>query len=135
MAEPTPYQFAIKLLTRREHSRAELQQKLTMKFRLHAAELNEVLDQLLEEGWQSDARFAEVYLRSRSHQGYGWQRIRMELQQRGVEDGIAKEAYEQSEIDWNALKVRVEQKKFGDAPAADWTEQQKRLQYLHRRGL
>ena len=134
MAE-SPYQTAITLLARREHSRTELQQKLVVKFPQQRDVLEDLLDQLSAEGWQSDARFAEAYLRSRANQGYGWQRIRMELQQRGISDELAKSAFEHSEIDWEALKTQVEHKKFGDVPAEDWTAQQKRLQYLYRRGF
>ena len=131
----SPYQTAIKLLARREHSRAELQQKLTVKFPQQQDEIARLLDQLSTEGWQSDARFAEAYLRSRANQGYGWQRIRMELQQRGIADGVAKSAFEQSDVDWDVLKTQVEHKKFGEMPAEDWAAQQKRLQYLYRRGF
>ena len=109
----SPYQTAIKLLARREHSRAELQQKLTVKFPQQQDEIARLLDQLSTEGWQSDMRFAEAYLRSRANQGYGWQRIRMELQQRGIADGVAKSAFEQSDVDWDVLKTQVEHKKFG----------------------
>lgn len=131
----SPYQTAIKLLARREHSRAELQQKLAAKFSQQQDGLDDLLDQLSTEGWQSDARFAEAYLRSRANQGYGWQRIRMELQQRGIADEVAKTAFEQSDVDWDALKTQVEHKKFGEMPAEDWAAQQKRLQYLYRRGF
>ena len=131
----SPYQTAIKLLARREHSRAELQQKLTVKFPQQQDEIARLLDQLSTEGWQSDMRFAEADLRSRANQGYGWQRIRMELQQRGIADGVAKSAFEQSDVDWDVLKTQVEHKKFGGMPAEDWAAQQKRLQYLYRRGF
>ena len=131
----SPYQTAIKLLARREHSRAELQQKLIAKFPQQREVLDDLLGQLVSENWQSDTLFAEAYLRSRANQGYGWQRIRMELQQRGIADNLAKTAYENSEIDWDELKAQVEHKKFGDVPADDWAAQQKRLQYLYRRGF
>ena len=58
---------AVRLLARREHSRAELRQKLRLKHRNEAPLSDElldaVLDKLVEDGYQSDKRFAELLVR------------------------------------------------------------------------
>ena len=56
---------AVGLLARRDHSRAELLQKLTARgFDITAVEA--LLDRLAAQRLQSDARFAEIYVRMRS---------------------------------------------------------------------
>ncbi|HVL00870.1 MAG TPA: regulatory protein RecX, partial [Dongiaceae bacterium] len=75
-------QQALQLLSRREHSLHELQQKLAGE---HAEEdLTAVLTQLVDAGLQSDRRFADVWVRHRSQQGFGPIRIRGELRQKGI---------------------------------------------------
>ena len=74
---------AIGYLARREHSAAELQQKLQQAGhetdKIHAA-----LEKLQHSGLQNDERFAEAFIRSRALRGYGELRIRQEMKQKGV---------------------------------------------------
>lgn len=76
---------ALALLTRREHSRWELEQKLHQRG-FTAQKIVPVLQQLIEEGWQSDDRFAECYVCSRINAGFGPLRIRAELKRRRIQD-------------------------------------------------
>jgi regulatory protein len=57
---------ALVLLGQREHSRRELLSKLADKFNLpvDAIELQQCLARLAKDGYQSDERFAEVFVRS-----------------------------------------------------------------------
>jgi regulatory protein len=74
---------AVRLLARREHSRAELVRKLAA--RGAPAELaDEVLDSLAARRLQSDERYAESLVTSRIGRGQGPVRIRRELAERGV---------------------------------------------------
>ena len=82
--EATPRDDAIRLLARREYARAELAERLAAKGHA-AAEVEACLDALAEAGLQSDARFAESFLRSRLARGQGPVKIRLELERRGVE--------------------------------------------------
>lgn len=88
-AIPTPqalYQYGLLLLTRREHSRAELKQKLTRRYGVEAlALIQATLERLVSEQYQSDQRFTECYINSRLQKGFGLNRIKQELQQKGVE--------------------------------------------------
>ena len=73
---------AVGLLSRREHSRRELERKLAPH-----AESPEVLAQLLDElaraGWQSDARFTQGWVH-RKAPGQGAARIVQDLKQQGI---------------------------------------------------
>lgn len=80
---------AMDLLARREHSRGELARKLQDRFPEAAPEsVEDVLTRLAEENLQSDRRFTEEYVRMRMRRGFGWLRIRADLQARGVADAI-----------------------------------------------
>ena len=78
---------AMDFLARREYGQAELARKLADKgYRRSVVE--EALATLSEEGLQSDTRFAESFVQSRINQGKGPVRIRADLGQRGIRDGI-----------------------------------------------
>ncbi len=122
---------AVNLLSRREHSQAELRTKLR-KAAFEIDDINETIDKLAAADVQSDARFAENYLRYRSQRGYGSQKIKLELKERGVDSEIINTAFEQADIDWFDLAITVRYKRFGelvpDAPK-DRAKQQRFLQY------
>ncbi len=59
---------AVDLLSRRDYSRQELWRKLSPKA-ASADDLESVLNNLAERNWQSDERFAAMYLRARSTRG------------------------------------------------------------------
>jgi regulatory protein len=79
---------ALRLLARREHSRAELARKLAA----HAedrAEVERVLDELGARGWLSERRLVEQVVHARRSR-YGARRIEHDLLAKGVsEDAIA----------------------------------------------
>ncbi|MCP1316121.1 regulatory protein RecX, partial [Halomonas sp. 707D7] len=79
----TPRGVAIQLLARREYSRAELFDRLVKKS-FEADDIQTCLDALEEQGLQSDARFAESFVRTRILRGQGVIRIKQELRLRGV---------------------------------------------------
>ena len=76
---------ALELLARREHSRLELRQKLIQRG-FSTDRIESALDQLTEEHWLDEARFAELYACGRADKGYGPLRIARELRERGVPD-------------------------------------------------
>lgn len=75
-------QRAMALLGRREHSLAELRQKLR-PFASDGKRLEAVLADLVARDWQSDARFAESWVRSHAPR-QGVLRLQQDLRQRGV---------------------------------------------------
>ena len=125
---------AIRLLARREHSTQELRHKLIHKG--HPAEdVESCLAALQAERLLSDARFAEAYARMRSERGYGPQRIRAELGERGVEDSLIEHGLGAVELDWCELAVQVRLKRFGGEYPAEFKERAKQMRFLQYRGF
>jgi regulatory protein len=73
---------AVGLLSRREHSRQELERKLT-PYAESPESLAAVLDALTREGWQSDARFIQGWVHRKSSE-QGAARIVRDLKQHGM---------------------------------------------------
>lgn len=124
---------ALQALSRREHSARELEAKLT-RAGLDEELASEIVDELGEVGWQSDARYAGLVARSRIAQGYGPLRIRAELSARGVEDGLIREALAAAEPDWFEIIGRVYARRYSDA-AENPKEKASRYRFLAARGF
>jgi len=133
------------LLARREHGSAELKTKLTKRFRKRDCEpglVEQVIQQLIEEGLLSDERFAASRVRQLAGRGYGPSRIRNDLRQQRVEHLISdtmEEAFD-SEVDWEMEAAAVYEKKYGGAPIeGDWDARQRergrRLRFMQYRGF
>ncbi|WP_456406653.1 regulatory protein RecX [Thiolapillus sp.] len=121
------------LLSLREHSRFELERKLLRRF--DEALVQQVLQNLEQQGLQSDERFAEQYAYSRRNKGYGPLRIRAELRERGIAEELIATWLEDDEQDWYALMIGAAEKKFGAQPPADRREMAKRGRFLSSRGF
>ncbi|MCG8371557.1 MAG: recombination regulator RecX [Proteobacteria bacterium] len=125
---------AMDLLARRDYGRAELVKKLADKGYQRAV-VEEQIGVLSDEGLQSDTRFAGSFVQSRIGQGKGPVRIRAELAQRGIRDGVVEGALEEAGVDWYALAVAERRKKFGaEAPAA-FSEKARQMRFLQYRGF
>ena len=124
----------LRLLARREHSQKELQNKLLAKG-LNKDDILPVLDELAEQGWQSDIRYAESYARSRMLKGYGSLVIAYELRQNGA-DVIDLDALVQTVAgSWLALLEQVYSKKYGCDEHLERQEWAKRSRFLLQRGF
>jgi regulatory protein len=126
---------AMDLLARREHTRKELARKLSKKFRAVPEIVEEELDKLKAEDLQSDARLAEVFIRSRVSRGQGPVKIKMELKGKGVDDETLGLAFETCEVDWFALVAQVARKRFGESAPSDVKERARRGRFLQQRGF
>ena len=133
------------LLARREHGSSELKTKLTKRFRKRECDpdtVEQVIQQLIDEGLLSDERFATSRVRQLAGRGYGPSRIRNDLRQQNVEHLISdtmEEAFD-SELDWEAEAAAVYDKKYGGAPIeGDWDARQRergrRLRFMQYRGF
>lgn len=128
-------EVALGLLARREHSKRELIIKLRARGCPEKI-ITQVVDQLAAEGMQSDARFAESFVRSRIDRGRGPLRIRAELIERGIEDDLIAEALLQYEDWWRDLALEAYNKRYGEnTPSGDIEERSKRSMFLQRRGF
>lgn len=138
-----PMQYAVGLLARREHSRAELRGKLQRRLRTEvlpdqrpeqmAAQIEGILDQLQEKGLLSDARFVAVLTRTRADR-FGTARIHHEMREHDLPDEVVRPALE-------ALKATEEQRaralwkrRFGAAPV-DAAERARQMRFLAQRGF
>jgi regulatory protein len=127
----------LRLLAGREHSKKELLQKLTVKGFDKDMALA-VINELAQEGWQDDCRYAENYARSRILKGYGPVLINYELQQNGVdlETVNLEEIVQATAGSWMALLEQVYRKKFGqNDKLLDMKEWGKRSRFLMQRGF
>jgi len=128
------YACAMGLLARREHSERELGLKLELRDN-DAAVIDAVLTQLVKEGYLSNARFAEVFVRSRHERGVGPLRIRVELRQRGVDDRLVEEAFRELSADWFDVARRQRDKRFGQVPPQSIQERARQMRFLQQRGF
>jgi regulatory protein len=122
----------IGLLARREHSRAELQQKLK-RYTPDAELISQTLDQLQNEKLLSDARFAESLARVRGAR-YGSARVAQDLRAKGVSGEMAAGLVRDlKETDLERAQAAW-QKRFGE-PAEDAAGRAKQMRFLQSRGF
>lgn len=124
-------QRALDCLSRREMSQLELRRKLT-PYAESVEEIDEILAEFADLNWQSDERFAEVFVHSRSYK-FGRVRLQQELTQRGVAANVIAECLPDADVDWQHA-CEVLRKKFRQ-PADDLTTRQKQMRFLLYRGF
>lgn len=124
---------AVRLLARREHSRAELTRKLAP----HAESPEDVvavLDELVARHLLSDERYVEMRLNHRSAR-YGNARLAQELRTQGVDGALVASALADCD-DEVSRAHQVWAKKFGERPpATDAAERAKQMRFLISRGF
>lgn len=126
-------QSAIGLLARREHSRRELAHKLSLRG-YDDTLIGQLLDELAAENLQSEQRFAESYIYGRQQRGYGPQRIRAELRERGLTDSLIEAELAAAGVDWFERAREAWGKRFGQ-PAGDIQEKARQSRFLLNRGF
>lgn len=123
---------ALRYLARREHSRRELEKKLSVHEQSPQV-LSDLLDQLEQQGFLSTERFAEQTSRTRRPR-FGSQRIVHELKEKGVDTAhIAGLLPDLKETDLETAR-QIWQKKFG-TPPADIKERGRQMRFLTNRGF
>lgn len=124
---------AIDLLSRREYAQGELRAKL-MKLGSEA-QVEAVLQRLQDEGYQSDQRFIESFIRMRLGQGHGLIRIRFDLSRKGIESDLLAEVLDGLEVDWYEQARELYQRKYSHPlDKQDYKEKSKRMRYMAQRG-
>jgi regulatory protein len=123
---------ALRLLARREHSRAELTRKLEQAGFV-ASDVHSLLDKFEEKNWLSDRRFAESYVadhRARS----GSIKLAYELRQRGVPDSIIEAVISDNRDSELARAREIWRKKFDAAPE-NAAETARQMRFMQSRGF
>lgn len=125
---------AVDLLARRDYSRHELWKKLSIRA-ADASDLEQVLDDLSERQWQSDARFARLFLSSSQQRGHGPLRIQQAMRQKGLSSHDIQVAFAEADVDWFALASHVVQKKVATVPELNQKAREKLYRFLAGRGF
>ena len=103
------YNYAVTLLSRRDHSIRELTEKLHRKGYTKGTE--EAIEKLTAGGYVSDERFARLYVRElRTLKKYGKRRIEQELYRKGVDRDIISEVLEETDFEESELVALIERK-------------------------
>ena len=138
MSANEAYQIAVRLLSRREHSRYELRGKLKQRG-VSVQEVEIALDRLAAEGLQSDDRYTEICVRARVRKGHGPLKIRSYLQGHGIGNSKISEHLSSSDEYWFKRALEADAKcrvrnQFSDANAGKREALQVRARYLNNRG-
>lgn len=124
--------LALKHLARREHSRLELEKKLS-KYAQTTEALASTLDSLEQHGFLSENRVVE-HIKHVRRAKYGSLRIHTELKIRGITEELIDSALidlKQTELE---TARQIWQKKFGVFPE-DWKTRGKQARFLAGRGF
>jgi regulatory protein len=136
---PTAYNYALNLLAARPYSSSALRRKLNQK-EYPAADTDDVIRRLLDNGLLNDAKYAEQYARSKMlSTGASKRRLTQDLYRKGIKAEMATTAIanviEQDEIDPAAVILRVATKKRAQLGDLDPVVLRRRLfAFLARRG-
>jgi regulatory protein len=111
-----------------------------LRFKLHSRGFGEqgidaVLRQLRESGLQSDDRYTERYIASRTERGHGPVRIRADLRERGIDEARIDSHLEEYAGSWPTLLQRVHNAKFGTEPCGDRKVLARKARFLQHRGF
>ena len=123
---------ALRLLSTREHSRAELERKLA-HFEEEAGQLAKVLDALAAKDFINEERVVESVLHRRSAK-LGASRIKQELQSKGLAPQAVAQAMDALRGSELERAREVWRKKFGQAPV-DAAQRGKQMRFLAARGF
>ena len=127
------YNKALDVISRREHSEKELENKLLKKF--ESSELIDlVIERLKTNNLLNDERYAEMYVRIRKRKGFGPKRIGYELSSRGINNSISSQVLD--EIGgWKEAAHDAFNKKYRNGIADDFKNKSKQKVFLQNRGF
>lgn len=124
----------LRLLARREYSHKELLTKLQLKG-FSPKDCIPVIEQLAQQNWQSDERYAESYARHRLQQGYGPIAINFELSCNGILDFNLDAVVSSLAGSWQTHLQQVYLKKYRNVKPLNASEYAKRSRFLLHRGF
>ncbi|CCQ09789.1 putative regulatory protein, inhibitor of RecA recombinase and coprotease activities [Pseudoalteromonas luteoviolacea B = ATCC 29581] len=127
--------YAIWLLSRRDYSQKQLEQKLASKCEdsIYIAQLIAWCKSL---GYIDDDRFCALYVRRQLSKGLGKQRVLADAYGKGIDRAQLNSYLCQSEIDWFEQACNTYNKKFSDPlDKKNYQEKAKRQRYMVGRGF
>ena len=127
------YNKALDLLSRREHSKKEIRDKLCLRFE-DRDNINSVIDKLQLNNLINDHRFSEAYVTIRKRKGFGPKKIAYELLMKGVDESISEEIIS-NEGGWSVAAKKAFVKKFKEGPGQEQAARFKQKSFLQNRGF
>ena len=124
---------ALRLLSQREHSRAELVAKLAPHVQ-DGDDLAAVLDDLQARDFISEARVAESVVHRRAAK-LGTQRLVQELRGKGLDEDLVRATADRLRATELARAQAVWQQRFGGQPATRPEERARQMRFLAARGF
>ena len=124
---------ALRLLSQREHSRAELVAKLAPHVQ-DGDDLAAVLDDLQARDFISEARVAESVVHRRAAK-LGTQRLVQELRGKGLDEDLVRATADRLRATELARAQAVWQQRFGGQPATRPEERARQMRFLAGRGF
>ena len=139
MTPPSAYNYALNLLSARPYATRALHRKLIQK-QYSAADADDAIRRLVDNGLLNDAKYAEQYARFRiTTTGASKRRVQQDLYRKGITGDLATNAIanvlESEEIDPAVVIERVAKKKLAQLGALEPLVLRRRLfAFLARRG-
>jgi len=139
LTAPSAYNYALNLLSARPYATSALYRKLIQK-KYSAADADDAIRRLVDNGLLNDAKYAEQYARSKIlSTGSSKRRLQQDLYRKGIKGDVATTAIanvlEQEEIDPAVVIERVAKKKLAQLGALEPLVLRRRLfAFLARRG-
>lgn len=130
----TIYQAVTRYLAQREHGFKELIHKLVQKG-FTEAQVEKVVQDFTNRGWQSDERHANLLIKRRIDKGYGQRFIAGECQSKGLDSHLVNRVLEGLNTDWYNIAYQCAQRKFGGQRPSDQKALRKQYQFLTQRGF
>jgi len=139
LTPPSAYNYALNLLSARPYATRALHRKLIQK-QYSAADADDAIRRLVDNGLLNDAKYAEQYARSKMlSTGTSKRRVQQDLFRKGITGDLATNAIanvlESEEIDPEAVLARVAKKKLAQLGDLEPLVLRRRLfAFLARRG-
>ncbi|MGB0965391.1 MAG: regulatory protein RecX [Litorivicinus sp.] len=124
---------ALGWLARREYGFEELVSRLVRDADLDRTEAQALVQRLADNNLQSDERFVESFVRSQLNKCRGPIRIRADLRQRGISEGLWRDALEG--INWHELAEQRRSRKFGEVLPTEPSERARQMRHLAAQGF
>jgi len=132
---------AFDLLARREHARQELIDKIYRRFSrrkdisVDKSKIADIINEMADEGLQSDTRYFDILVRSRKQQGHGPLRIAQELKQKSIADDAHNALSDTDEQEWKEHARDARHKKFSERLPKTPKEKARQMRFLQHRGF
>lgn len=125
---------AVKLLTRREHSRSELRSKL-LRYGFSSTAVDTAIAELANQNIQNDERFLENFVEAHISRGQGPLKIAAQLRSHGITREKILTILDEHAALWQESAIQVRERRFGTALPVDSKNRIAQGRFLAQRGF